>query len=440
MGIVVRDRVERQGRIASEAKVAATQHPVLYRGSQLLVPVIRIPIDVPVYRLQNGRTRVKQIEVIRERQLSFEYFTTGEENVDAQIAQHRILLEMSKDPKGNIYQELERVARQTEPLLITATGVTVNGNRRLAAMRELHASDPSTFAEFGHVNAAVLPAEATVEDIETIEAELQLVPETKLDYGWIERRLSLRHKIDDLKMTRSRIKEMFRFQREEDINIELGQLSLAEQYLEEFLQKPLAYELVEQSFQLFQDLQAALAGKSGEEAEARRCVGFVLIKESRNLRDRAYSFRSAFGRDFNRFVEEFARCNGIEPPMSGSSHATVANNGDSAAIDSDDPLFGFTEAQPSYQPVINILADQSKTAETAGTIADVMSSIKSSQREEDAKRAPLKAVQDALRRLSDVDLTKADPTTFSAMMGQLDSIVTVAKDLRAKLEVQKKAR
>jgi hypothetical protein len=48
--------------------------------------------------------------------------------------------------------ELEREARQVEPLLVTAEGLVVNGNRRLAAMRALQLRDPVRYAGFAEVS------------------------------------------------------------------------------------------------------------------------------------------------------------------------------------------------------------------------------------------------------------------------------------------------
>src|SRR5690606_27619980 len=74
---------------------------------------------------------------------------------------------------------------QREAILITSTGVVVNGNRRLSAMRELYATDPTKYSKFTHVKCAVLPSDASADDIDDVEAALQARPQTKLDYDWI---------------------------------------------------------------------------------------------------------------------------------------------------------------------------------------------------------------------------------------------------------------
>ena len=75
---------------------------------------------------------------------------------------------------------------QREPILITSTGVVVNGNRRLGAMRELmRQKDGSVDERFTNVRCAVLLPDTTRDEIDDIEADLQARPQTKLDYDWI---------------------------------------------------------------------------------------------------------------------------------------------------------------------------------------------------------------------------------------------------------------
>jgi hypothetical protein len=119
-------------------------------------------------------------------------------------------VEKARDPQGPILQELERLAVQTEPLLMDAEGVVVNGNRRLAAMRWLLAVDAQRYSRFEQPMAAVLPPEVERADLEFIEAALQMAPETKLAYSWLDRRLKLREQREQLGLADAWIVEAFR--------------------------------------------------------------------------------------------------------------------------------------------------------------------------------------------------------------------------------------
>jgi hypothetical protein len=82
------------------------------------------------------------------------------------------LIKKSRDPKGPIYAELERHALQTDPLLIQENGVVLNGNRRLAAMRDLLSREGENCKQFTHVRVAVLRENISNNEIEFIEAVL----------------------------------------------------------------------------------------------------------------------------------------------------------------------------------------------------------------------------------------------------------------------------
>ena len=89
-----------------------------------------MPIDVPVYRMENCRTfSAQQTEIAREG-LAKDFFEKGQELTTAQQAQHEILARLAKEGPGSvtpIIAVLEK-GRQREAILITSTGV--NGNRR----------------------------------------------------------------------------------------------------------------------------------------------------------------------------------------------------------------------------------------------------------------------------------------------------------------------
>ena len=72
----------------------------------------------------------------------------------------------------------------------------------------------------------------------------------QLEYGWIERRLKLRHQIDNLNISRDVIKQVYRFKHDEEINTEIQQLLLAEEYLAEYINEPFAYDKITKRWSL----------------------------------------------------------------------------------------------------------------------------------------------------------------------------------------------
>ncbi|MGW3657524.1 transcriptional regulator [Streptomyces sp. NPDC005151] len=71
---------------------------------------------------------------------------------------------------------------QQEPGLITHEGILVNGNTRAAALRQLKKSS---------IRVGVLPSTFTWEDINAVELALQLRPDARRDYSYINRLIAM---------------------------------------------------------------------------------------------------------------------------------------------------------------------------------------------------------------------------------------------------------
>jgi len=431
--ITVTDKQDRIVRIAQEAEKPVSHELVIFRDIPQHRPVIRVPIDLLLYRMENGRTAKSQEEFILRNHLDENYFLTGEENEEVQKVQHAMVLEIAKDSRADIYGELKYRGVQTENLLVTHSGVVLNGNRRLAAMRDLFAND-DTFKVFGYVNVTVLPENATPTDLEEIESELQEIPETKLEYDWISRRLKLRRRRDQVKIPLEKLKKMYRFKSHKDINREIEQLELAEDYLERYLKRPRDYDAVETSEQIFKQLQAALETKSGELEELSRFIAYPLVKEARGLQDRVYQFRFAFGADAEEVLRRIAKEENIAiaPPA-----PIAAATGEDA--DGDDPLGGITEEeQPAqFAPIKQILADEGNSKKTAQQIAAITGAIQQEKQEGGRKMLALRNAEAANRILHDIELNGADPATYPAIKSQLTSFISRAQEIIEKIPSSK---
>lgn len=430
--ISIIDQRDRIFRIAGELEKPISHDVVVFREREESLPVIRVPIELLLYRMENGRTGKRQKEFIRRNNLPETYFVNGEENEEVQHVQHGILLDLAKDSRGDIHGELQYRAVQVENLLITHAGVVVNGNRRLAAMRDLRASDPLRFKTFGYVNVTVLPGTATPADLEEVESELQEIPETKLEYDWISRRLKMRRRRDQFSIPSDKLKRMYRVKSQKDINREIEQLELAEDYLERYLSRPLDYDAVENSEQIFKQLQAALETKSGEFEELSRCIAFPLIKEARGLQDRVYQFRFAFGVD----AEEVLRRIAEEEKLQMSSPPDTINAIEE--LDPEDPLAGITEeAVSQYAALKPLLLDQQNSKNRAQQIAKITAAIQQEKQEGGRKMMALRNAETANRILHEIDLGGADPATYPSIRAQLTSCMARADELIKKMPLRK---
>ena len=268
---------ERTRLIGELAAAALASHFAPLRGRYEATPVIAAPEALLVYRVENGRLIAELEEHARRQGLSLADLRARQETLEVQRLLHGFLAAKAADVEGPILQELAEVGQQIEPLLITSDGVLINGNRRLAAMRELLRRDPKRYAAFSAVSAAVLPADVTAAEIEAAEAALQMAPETKLAYGWINRRLKLRRQRHDMGLSDEAIQRAYRFADPSKIDTELGELALAEAYLQRFCRAPGHYSRVADAELLFVGLYARLQVLPPSLAELWKMAGMAMI-------------------------------------------------------------------------------------------------------------------------------------------------------------------
>lgn len=393
-----------------------------YQNAAQQLPVIRVPIELPIYRMANGRTRTEQLKYIRQHQSAATFFANGQENQDAQQAQHELLDAFSKEGTTSIMPiaKVLEEGKQTEPILITSSAVVVNGNRRLAAMRELYAEGDGKYAEFTHINCMVLPASASDKEIKEIEVRLQMQPETKLAYTWVNEALTIK----DLMQSGFTREEITRDMRKDlrEVMAMLQALGHAEVYLKDWKGQPEDYELVERGKQLFGDMARDLKDKVGEHLEISRRIGFLIQDNSSSLGTRAYAFNFSFGKKAPDVAEALAGRLGIDlnqPPP------TPSERDGQLEIDIDDESEGS-----SYKPLIDVMDDQSRREEVTQELIAVCESIRASEQDQKRGQAALKAVKDANTKLLEVDFSSADPDTYAAIEAQLDSVLLTAQKLK----------
>ena len=257
---------------------------IKFRGQYQALPVVKLPLNLPLFRSANGRLAVLKAEYLKVNRVESDFFENGEELPEVQHVLQQMLIELAKNPDASIYQELRGSSLQTDRLLLTGDGVVLDGNRRLASMRSLYEEDSKTYAGFFEVETTLLPEDTSIIDIEMIEASRQMAPDLKLPYGWVDRRLKLRYHRDILHLPTNIICEGYRLKSEEQLHHEIEELELAETYLSEYLGQPLNYKSIEDAEGFFIGLHEQLAKiKNDEIKKTWQLVGFAMIKEAKVL-------------------------------------------------------------------------------------------------------------------------------------------------------------
>lgn len=424
---------ERQTLIGDAARDSKEKHTIYeYKNKRTELPVIRLDITVPIYRMANYRTRTAQLKYIHDHKVAHDFFSAGQENELAQQAQHNILTYFAKQGRSTsvspIITELE-TEEQREPLLITDRGVVVNGNRRLAAIRELFAERPGEFKHFSHVDCAVLPASVTPEEVREIEVRLQMRPETKLPYGWIDESIAVQEMIGSGKKA-DYVADLMK-KKKKDVERMARALTEVDIYLKDWLREPGEYQLVEDAEQYFNDLAKALDGVEGDALEAKRRIAWALVSNSGNLKRRIYDYNFSFDKKTDEVIAALSDRLSIDlSPKVGPADNDGNDIDDQLDIDLGDD---DDDNEISLEAFIEAFDDLSQRDVTANELIDVCDWIWEQGREDTIGQQALKAIQTANSKLMSVDLSKADTTTYAAIEAQLSAVIGRADALKAAL-------
>jgi ParB-like chromosome segregation protein Spo0J len=157
------------------------------RGKHVNLPIINLPINCLMYRLENARTRRQQLKYLKKHpDLPSDIFEDPE-TLKAQEAQEEILLEMiNLSGKDFVDDLIER--GQEDPAIITYDGYIVNGNRRTAALRSINTD---------YIECVVLPENFKKKEIYDLELDLQISQDFKEPYHWINELIDIEQGIKD---------------------------------------------------------------------------------------------------------------------------------------------------------------------------------------------------------------------------------------------------
>ena len=419
-------RAEREARIKKGLEAPIGELPFHdFRNQAIQLRRISLPIDVPIYRMENYRTFTDQRRYIIENKLPQNYFTSGQEIESVQQVQHNILAVLARrgvaDSVVPVIDVLKK-EKQREPILITSSGVVVNGNRRLAGMRELLAEDSA----FSHVDCAVLPADASSDDILDIEAALQAKPETKLDYDWIGDAQLIARMVQVHKDTKEVARRLDRSEKE--IKNSLLALSEAELYLKEWADAEGAYDRVtEDAEQLFNDLPKQLEGKEPALKKASRAIAWTLFDNKDKLPGRVYNFNPAFGKLAAEVLDAVASNVGVSTEAKAETTAA-----DDFTVD-----VGEDDSPVSYDAVFDALKSSTKDSPIVDALIEAAQNAIEMERGQKSGQAALKAVQQAHAKLIAVDVQRAAEDTRAPMRKQLEAINQLSAQLIAKIDTFK---
>lgn len=412
---------ERTAEIALEVEQATrTARFYHFRDATNDFPVIRIPITLPLYRTANYRTNLLQLRWVREKQTDQNYFLSGEENESVQRIQHEFLWDLATSERESVSSIITALKReeQREPLLISASGIVVNGNRRLAAIRELYAESPNEYASFSHIDCLVLPSTANEDDLKDIEVRLQMTPETRLPYGWINECIA----IQDLQKRGRSLDAIGALMRLDapKVKDKLLMLDEIELYLRDW-HGSFDYDSLSDAEEIIGQITARLRRKEGLQKEIGRRIGWILL-DQRGKEGRIYDLREATGNLTDAIVSKI---------QEEYSEEIVEVPEDQGSLELD---LGEDETQASDQAIINFLEKSKNDEDRQLEVINICRIVVEAKKNQNVGNASLKAVKDAHTKLIEVNLSSADSNTYEAIRSQLAAILTKASVLQTDLQ------
>ena len=176
-------RLQRKKELDEKKKTSNKFASLEVMGKYSDFPIVEVRIELPVYRLANGRTKTLQREYLAKHpEQPADLFTKDHDEFAAQFAQNEILEKLVKDE--DLLSEFgTNNVQQTEPIIVTHDGIVINGNRRLCAWRKLFYGDPVKYKHFQTIRVLVLD-ECDEQALIDLEEQLQTQKTMKADYKW----------------------------------------------------------------------------------------------------------------------------------------------------------------------------------------------------------------------------------------------------------------
>ncbi|WP_434992157.1 hypothetical protein [Arthrobacter sp. Ld5] len=176
-------------RLAASRSAEGVQETVSieWRGTSMHLPVISMPLEILYYNPATHRIRAQRsIDSAKDEDLDRDPYGDLGQTYLHQLLKGDPTDPESVDPAFEALKEDLKVHGQSDPGIITRSGVLINGNTRRAALSELKQE---------HIRVGVLPPDASLDDLRSIELALQLRKDHKRDYSFMNFLLAIEERI-----------------------------------------------------------------------------------------------------------------------------------------------------------------------------------------------------------------------------------------------------
>lgn len=160
---------------------------VEWRGQQLAIPVISMPIALLYYNPSTHRIRAQRsLDKALERQLDDDPYSASAQGYLHSLLRGDPTNPSKVDPSFEALRDDLKEHGQSEPGIVSRVGVLINGNTRRAALKEIGEQN---------IRVGVLPSDVGHEDLESIELSLQLRKDHRRDYSFMNLLLAIDERV-----------------------------------------------------------------------------------------------------------------------------------------------------------------------------------------------------------------------------------------------------
>tara|TARA_B110000003_G_scaffold268953_1_gene299237 strand:- start:14 stop:1258 length:1245 start_codon:yes stop_codon:yes gene_type:complete len=375
-------------------------------GSQVKFKQTQVPLDILRFRVENGRWLLDLEEISRKENTDTESLVEKAEDKETQDILFEIALKYAKTKTGDksIYQILKDSPGQTEELIIFPNGTVFNGNRRLAAMRQLEEEqNPSDF-KYVQVNVHVLNANMPQKSLDIFQSNLQRKPQSPLEFHFMDTAFEAYTYKKNGKEDKE-IRDLLNLKRnKESVNNEIKKYHTADEFLtwlserREDINNDAWTWLKEQRFQ--QVFETA-CGDGGKE-------GYLIFEGPDHKMSKLILFN----------ILENASLEKNNPnTIKDSAHDYMLLHKD------------MIESLKDQKIEVNTFDEYEKKDDAYDLINQTFTDVKNSKQKVNLNDLVLKNLQNSITRLNGVNLSEASPEDYKKIEQLLTRINSLSKDL-----------
>ncbi|MBE0338714.1 hypothetical protein [Paenibacillus sp. 23TSA30-6] len=404
------------------------RRPLKFRNDVNLFNVYEVSIEMPKYRLANGRTQAAQEEFLAgHRENPKNFFEIDLESDEKHRIQHDILKSLLKDKSIDLI-EYFKTAKQEEPIIIDDDGFVINGNRRLCALRELYYSNPEKYVRFKSIDVLLLPPCEEI-DKDELEANLQIKQDIKADYSWISQACMFRKRQRDYSYTDKELASLYD-KKESEVRELLDMLGYADEYLESRNMDKRYDEVEKKQFGFKQIRKFNEENKQSDISEKdifKNVTYFMLDENADELGlGRLYSVINDLNKYFDYIEEALIKELPLDNYEIDEQYDEQLNLFESIADESDEKKI--------LKKLAMAVNDQQNREDIVDTVKDVIEKRRILENDDKSAKFVIKQIGKAQSFLLDALNHFDEETELEGITEQLESVSRLIQQLRGKVE------